>query len=114
MNLPPPPTKFAKYNKMPLGATKDVCDATMKDAIEEAVQKNQNIRDIPVAVDGTWQKRGYSSMNGVVTITSVDTGKGIVDEWKSMELYRYFSALFNAMMCVTRNIEEMVTQKRFR
>ncbi|GFX71547.1 uncharacterized protein TNCV_2695351 [Trichonephila clavipes] len=43
MNLPPPPTKFSKYNKMLLGATKDVCDATMKDAVEEAVQENQNI-----------------------------------------------------------------------
>ncbi|GFU67072.1 uncharacterized protein TNCV_4969211 [Trichonephila clavipes] len=57
MNLPPPPTKFSKYNKMLLGATKDVCDATMKDAVKEAVQENQNIRDISVAVDGTWQKR---------------------------------------------------------
>ncbi|GFT89999.1 uncharacterized protein TNCV_4592921 [Trichonephila clavipes] len=122
MNLPPPPTKFSKYNKMLLGATKDVCDATMKDAVKEAVQENQNIRDIPVAVDGTWQK-GYSSMN-VVTVTvwtqegdteilskhcvckdkrNMDrsarrTSTGIVEEWKSMELYRYFSALFNAMM----------------
>ncbi|GFV99179.1 uncharacterized protein TNCV_1511521 [Trichonephila clavipes] len=57
MNLPPPPTKLSKYNKMLLGATKDVCDATMKDAVKEAVEENQNIRDIPVAVDGTWQKR---------------------------------------------------------
>ncbi|GFT97194.1 uncharacterized protein TNCV_3858491 [Trichonephila clavipes] len=80
MNLPPPPTKFSKYNKMLLGATKDVCDATMKNAVKEAVQENQNIRDIPVAVDGTWQKRGYSSMNGVVTVTSVDTGKVIDTE----------------------------------
>ncbi|GFY18937.1 uncharacterized protein TNCV_3876251 [Trichonephila clavipes] len=52
MNLPPLPTKFSKYNKMMLGASKDVCDATMKDAVEEAVQENQNIRDILVAVDG--------------------------------------------------------------
>ncbi|GFT72315.1 uncharacterized protein TNCV_3608841 [Trichonephila clavipes] len=28
-----------------------------------------------VAVDGTWQKRGYTSLNGVVTVTSIDTGK---------------------------------------
>ncbi|GFY20962.1 uncharacterized protein TNCV_3990061 [Trichonephila clavipes] len=81
MNLPPPPTKFSKYNKMLLGATKDVWDATMKDAVDEAVQENQNIRDIPVAVDGTWQKRGYSSMNGVVTVTSVDTGKRSVQRY---------------------------------
>ncbi|GFU57111.1 uncharacterized protein TNCV_1779741 [Trichonephila clavipes] len=80
MNLPPPPTKFSKYNKMLLGATKDVCDATMKDAVKEAVEENQNIRDIPVAVDGTWQKRGYSPMNGVMTVTSVDTGKVIDTE----------------------------------
>ncbi|GFV13492.1 transposable element Tcb1 transposase [Trichonephila clavipes] len=44
MNLPPPPTKFSKYNKMLLCATKDVCDAMIKDAVEEAVQENQNIR----------------------------------------------------------------------
>ncbi|GFX75729.1 uncharacterized protein TNCV_2237021 [Trichonephila clavipes] len=80
MNLPPPPTKSSKYNKMLLGTTKDVCDATMKDAVKEAVEENQNIRDIPVVVDGTWQKRGYSSMNGVVTVTSVDTGKVIDTE----------------------------------
>ncbi|GFU34084.1 uncharacterized protein TNCV_3198931 [Trichonephila clavipes] len=80
MNLLPPPTKFSKYNKMLLGATKDVCDATMKDAVKEAVEENQNIRDIPVAVDGTWQKRGYSSMNGAVTVTSVDTGNVIDTE----------------------------------
>ncbi|GFS95445.1 hypothetical protein TNCV_2805731 [Trichonephila clavipes] len=30
-----------------------------------------------VAVDGTWQKRGYTSLNdGVVTVTSIDTGDG--------------------------------------
>ncbi|GFT28528.1 hypothetical protein TNCV_429331 [Trichonephila clavipes] len=46
MNLPPPPTKFSKYNKMLLGATKDVCDATIKDAVEETVKENQNIKYI--------------------------------------------------------------------
>ncbi|GFX63745.1 uncharacterized protein TNCV_215451 [Trichonephila clavipes] len=46
MNLPHLPTNFSKYNKVLLGATKDVCDATMKDAVKEAVQENQNIRDV--------------------------------------------------------------------
>ncbi|GFT23706.1 uncharacterized protein TNCV_3511691 [Trichonephila clavipes] len=50
MNLPPSPTKLSKYNKMLLGTTKDVCAATMKAAVEQAVQENQNIRDIPVKV----------------------------------------------------------------
>ncbi|GFW05475.1 uncharacterized protein TNCV_436561 [Trichonephila clavipes] len=30
-----------------------------------------------VAVDGTWQKRGYTSLNGIVTVTSIKTGKEI-------------------------------------
>ncbi|GFX79475.1 uncharacterized protein TNCV_824641 [Trichonephila clavipes] len=88
MNLPPPPTKFSKYNKMLLGATKDVCDAMIKNAVKEAVQENQNIRDIPVAVDGTWQKRGYSSMNGVVTVTSVDTGSGRMEVDGALSIFQ--------------------------
>ncbi|GFS53136.1 uncharacterized protein TNCV_4516791 [Trichonephila clavipes] len=43
MNLPPPPTKFSKYNKMLLGATKDVCDATMKDAVKKKLYKKTKI-----------------------------------------------------------------------
>lgn len=35
-------------------------------------------KDLSVALDGTWQKRGHTSLNGVVTATSVDTGK-VVD-----------------------------------
>ena len=32
-------------------------------------------RDISTALDGTWQKRGHVSQNGVVTAISVPTGK---------------------------------------
>ncbi|GFS59797.1 uncharacterized protein TNCV_2806151 [Trichonephila clavipes] len=35
--------------------------------------KNEGNKNIAVAVDGTWQKRGYTSLNGVVTVTSIDT-----------------------------------------
>ena len=31
--------------------------------------------NIAVSCDGTWQKRGYSSLNGIVTVVSVETGK---------------------------------------
>ena len=34
--------------------------------------------DVGVSVDGTWQRRGFSSNNGVVTAISIDTGK-VVD-----------------------------------
>lgn len=75
MNLPPPPTKFTKYNKEILKAAKETCEDCMAEAVIEAVEENDGKKDIAVAVDGTWQKRGYSSKNGVVSITSVDTGK---------------------------------------
>ncbi|GFU01078.1 uncharacterized protein TNCV_1816891 [Trichonephila clavipes] len=39
--------------------------------------ENDGKRDLAVAVDGSWQKRGFSSKNGLVTVTSVDTGKVI-------------------------------------
>ena len=33
------------------------------------------IVECPVSLDGTWQRRGHASHNGVVTALSVDTGK---------------------------------------
>ncbi|GFX35619.1 uncharacterized protein TNCV_104241 [Trichonephila clavipes] len=46
-----------------------------KNAAKEAICENEGNKNIAVAVDGTWQKRGYTSLNGVVTMTSIDTGK---------------------------------------
>ena len=40
----------------------------------EYVTEN-NILDITVSGDGSWQKRGHSSLNGVVTLVASDTGK---------------------------------------
>ncbi|GFT80317.1 uncharacterized protein NPIL_582031 [Nephila pilipes] len=74
MNLPPPPTKF---NNNLLQAARETCEESMAEAVHEAVEENEGGRDIAVAVDGSWQKRGFSSKNGVVTDTSVDTGKVI-------------------------------------
>ncbi|KAJ4437158.1 hypothetical protein ANN_17293 [Periplaneta americana] len=49
----------------------------MTNAIEEAVALNENSRDITAAFDGSWQKRGHTSLNGVITATSLDNGKVI-------------------------------------
>ncbi|GBM86904.1 hypothetical protein AVEN_207411-1 [Araneus ventricosus] len=46
----------------------------MLKAVEGAVSRNDNARDITVAQDGTWQKRGHTSINGVITATTLDTG----------------------------------------
>ncbi|GFX39992.1 uncharacterized protein TNCV_2647551 [Trichonephila clavipes] len=77
MNLPPPPTKFSKYNHILLQATRETCEHSMAEAVREAVDENDGKRDLAVAVDGSWQKPGFSSKNGLVTVTSVDTGKVI-------------------------------------
>ncbi|KAH7940642.1 hypothetical protein HPB49_002741 [Dermacentor silvarum] len=44
---------------------------------EEARRVTKNAvggRDVPVMFDGTWQKRGHKSHNGVGTTVSLDTG----------------------------------------
>ncbi|GFV76594.1 uncharacterized protein TNCV_4728141 [Trichonephila clavipes] len=67
MNLLQPPTMFSPYGKRILNAAKLVYEDSIQNAAKEA---NKNIA---VAVDGIWQKRGYTSSNGVVTVTSIDT-----------------------------------------
>lgn len=77
MNLPPPPTKFASvYDKL-LKSLVKVSDDSMTTAIEETVQLGGSGRDICAAFDGTWQKRGHTSLNGVVVATSLENGKVI-------------------------------------
>ncbi|GFT24740.1 uncharacterized protein TNCV_2856661 [Trichonephila clavipes] len=58
-------------------ATRETCEHSMAEAVREAVDENDGKRDLAVAVDGSWQKCGFSSKNGLVTVTSVDTGKVI-------------------------------------
>ena len=77
LNLPSPPSKFENYNYAIGSAVEDIALQSMKAAVEEAVVENasDNPRDLSVAFDGTWQKRGHTSHNAVVTATNIDTGK---------------------------------------
>ncbi|GFV35138.1 uncharacterized protein TNCV_4635231 [Trichonephila clavipes] len=95
MQPPPPPKPFeippelltepelplTNKSEVPLRAvgkaTRETCEHSMAEAVREAVDENDGKRDLAVAVDGSWQKRGFSSKNGLVTVTSVDTGKVI-------------------------------------
>ncbi|GFX98460.1 hypothetical protein TNCV_4002291 [Trichonephila clavipes] len=45
-------------------ATRETCEHSMAEAVSEAVDENDGKRDLAVAVDGSWQKRGFSSKNG--------------------------------------------------
>lgn len=75
MNLAPPNTKVQTYTKRLLNGITEVCEASMRNAATEAVEENDGKNEIAAAFDGTWQKQGHTSMNGVVTVTSFDTGK---------------------------------------
>lgn len=77
MNVPPPPTMYSLHERILANATESVCENSMKIAVEQAVKENDNPQktDLCVAVDGSWQKRGHVSLNGIVSVTSVDTGK---------------------------------------
>ncbi|GFW15185.1 hypothetical protein TNCV_173321 [Trichonephila clavipes] len=48
-----------KYNHILLQATRETCEHSMAEAVREAVDENDGKRDLAVAVDGSWQKRGF-------------------------------------------------------
>ena len=77
MNMPKPMTQnnFDKIVKTVSHCAKAVARETMNDAAEEIRELDPNIVDTSVSVDGSWQRRGFSSLNGVVTAISMDTGK---------------------------------------
>lgn len=75
MNLAPPRANFSQYNRKIGIAVNEVAEASIRQAALEAIEINDNCKDIAAAFDETWQKRGHSSLNGVITVTSFDTGK---------------------------------------
>lgn len=75
MNIAPPNSRIEKYNSKLLSAVTEVCECSLRFAADEARSLNEDSTDIAVAFDGTWQKRGHSSINGVMTVTSFDSGK---------------------------------------
>lgn len=66
MNLPRPIT-FKGYNKLLCSATKKVCVDSMKKAAEECVLENDGNKEVTAIFDGTWQRRGHSSLNVALT-----------------------------------------------
>ena len=77
VNLPKPVTanNYDKIINRLVKTTKAVADITMQDACEELRAASDAIKDVEVSSDGTWQPRGYSSLNGVVTVISIKNGK---------------------------------------
>ena len=91
MNLPPP-MNIKAYNDMQekiASVYKEVANQSMQNAANEFRFKQQHdrivemidnnfenaIADITVSGDGSWQKRGFSSLNVLVTLIAIDSGK---------------------------------------
>ena len=83
-NMPKPmtPKNFTSISNNLRDAAKTVAKRSMLSSIEElrCLQNaaSTDVIDIGVSVDGTWQRRGFSSLNGVLVAVSIDSGK-IVD-----------------------------------
>ena len=76
MNMPPTmsPTVFSSINGKLYQGYKKVANACLTRAADDIrsspVDENAVLEDVQVAIDGTWQKRGHASLNGVVVATS--------------------------------------------
>ena len=86
MNMPKPMTRN-NYDKMNIyikTAAKKVAEDTMNDALLELKQKRgvnpTDIIDISASLDGSWQRRVFSSLNGNVAAISMEIGKVIDTE----------------------------------
>ena len=79
MNMPPPLAKKS-YNRINDVLHQLYCEvASMLDSANEIhslVNEGQDVVvDEDISLDGTWQKKGHSSKNGVVTAISASTGE---------------------------------------
>lgn len=71
----PQPSEFRYYKNILHEAVKEVC---LGDAVQETMAMNDNSKDITAIFDGTWQRRGHTSLNGVVTAIIGINGKVFV------------------------------------
>ncbi|XP_059166973.1 uncharacterized protein LOC131949201 [Physella acuta] len=72
MDMPQPVSsvRAAVYKTRIHNATKQAADMSMKQAAEE-LQAVEATSEVTVSCDGTWQRRGFSSKNGISTCLSV-------------------------------------------
>ncbi|XP_077257590.1 uncharacterized protein LOC143894826 [Temnothorax americanus] len=86
MDLPPPVAQKShdEIQKNIHIASKAVAEMSMKDAVQEEQlrmsleQEVENVTDLCVSGDGTWQKRGFSSLYGVCSLIGAHSKK-VVD-----------------------------------
>ncbi|GFV10286.1 uncharacterized protein TNCV_3439721 [Trichonephila clavipes] len=99
MNLPPPPKRFYESLHALNNATEKVAKVSMALAAAETLSFNNGNPNVPVAIDGTWQKRGHTSLNGVVAAVNVDTGKVVDAEILSRKCSCHFNGNLHSDEC---------------
>ena len=80
MNMPKPMTvkNFDRSVKVISKKVEEVAEKSMAEAaaeISSKVETEEKIADTDVTCDGTWQRRGFSSLNGCYIAMSLDMGK---------------------------------------
>ena len=82
MNMPPPMT-VKNYDQLVKTMTKvviEVAEQTMAEAAHDLISlkrqhSGDDVVDVAVTCDGSWQRRGFASLNGTFTSISLDSGK---------------------------------------
>jgi hypothetical protein len=93
LNIPQPPTSCSIYNETIGSAVADVSVSSMMQAAREAVAQNEGdyASHITACFDGTWQKHGHTSLNGIISATSVDRGKVLDTERMSTFCFVFYA-----------------------
>ena len=79
--MPKPMTKN-NYTKLVTPIT-EACTVVARKSMQDAVKeiklngKGDTVIDTSISCDGSWQQRGFSSLNGFVSLISMDSGKVI-------------------------------------
>ncbi|GFW03981.1 hypothetical protein TNCV_2050971 [Trichonephila clavipes] len=76
MNLPTPSQRFNKNESGLDTVIETVATVSMQIAAKEAKDVSEH-SEIPVAIDGTWQKHEHTSLNGAVIVSSFYTVKAL-------------------------------------
>ena len=94
MNMPGPVAKksFQTHVKAIARVSKQVAEAEMEKAVRDLraasnARKNETL-DIAVSCDGTWARRGFQSLYGMVSAIHVNTGKVVDYEMKSKVCFK--------------------------
>lgn len=77
MNLPRPMTHKNYDNSVKVieKVVREVAEESMQDAADEIKKGSTDVVDTDISGDGSWQRRGFSSLNGTFTGISLQTGK---------------------------------------